>query len=261
MMLIVRMDTGQGGATLFVLVHGGRQGGWSWQRVARRLRASGCEVLAPTLTGVGERAHLLRPEIDLDAHVADMRAVLEYEDVRDAVLVGHSYGGMVITAACEGVPAGRVAGLIYFDALLPRPGENAYDLMNPAITTDLRAAVTSDGDGWRVPARTGRGVFGLTDPADVAWAGARLTDQPARTYEQPLRSDAAASTYPRAFIRCTHPAVIPDEVVARARDDRSWHYSEIAGPHAAMISMPDAVADALLEAAAAITTPPGWEVG
>ena len=105
MMLIVRMDTGQGGST-FVLVHGGRQGGWSWQRVARRLRALGHEALTPTLTGVGERAHLLRPEIDLDAHVADLLAVLEYEDVRDAALVGHSYGGMVITAACESVPRG-----------------------------------------------------------------------------------------------------------------------------------------------------------
>jgi pimeloyl-ACP methyl ester carboxylesterase len=251
MMLIVRMDMGQGGGT-FVLVHGGRQGGWSWQRVARRLRSAGCEALTPTLTGVGERAHLLRPEIDLDAHVADLLAVLEYEDVHDAILVGHSYGGMVITAACEDMPAGRVAGLIYFDALLPRPGENAYDLMNPAITADLRAAVAEHGNGWRVPARTGRGVFGLTDPDDVAWAGARLTDQPARTYEQPLRSDAAASTYPRAFIRCTDPAVIPDEVVDRARREKSWYYAEIAGPHAAMISDPDAVADGLLTAAEAL---------
>jgi pimeloyl-ACP methyl ester carboxylesterase len=251
MMLIVRMDTGQGGST-FVLVHGGRQGGWSWQRVARRLRALGHEALTPTLTGVGERAHLLRPEIDLDAHVADLLAVLEYEDVRDAVLVGHSYGGMVTTAACEAVPPGRIGSLIYFDALLPRPGENAYDLMNPTITADLRAAVASQGDGWRVPARTGRGVFGLTDPDDVEWAGARLTDQPARTYEQPLRSDAAASAYPRAFIRCTDPAVIPDDVVDRARNDLSWQYSEIAGPHAAMISAPDDVADALVTAAAAL---------
>jgi pimeloyl-ACP methyl ester carboxylesterase len=252
MMLIVRMDSGQGGVT-FVLVHGGRQGGWSWQRVAPRLRASGCEVVAPTLTGVGERAHLLRPDIDLDAHVQDLLAVLEYEDVRDGVLVGHSYGGMVITAACELVPAGRVAGLVYFDALLPRAGESAYDLMSPTITADLRVAVEAHGDGWRVPARIGRGVFGLTDPDDVAWAGARLTDQPALTYEQPLRSDAAASTYPRAFIRCTEPAVIPDFVVDRARNDRSWHYSEIAGPHAVMISDPDAAAEALLTATAALT--------
>jgi pimeloyl-ACP methyl ester carboxylesterase len=252
MMLIVRMDMGQGNRRTFVLIHGGRQGGWSWQRVARRLRASGCEVFTPTLTGVGERAHLLRPDIDLDTHVQDLLAVLEYEDVRDAVLVGHSYGGMVITAACETVPAGRVRSLIYFDALLPRPGENAYDLMNPTITAELRAAVASQGDGWRVPARTGRGVFGLTDPDDVAWAGARLTDQPARTYEQPLRSDAAASTYPRAFIRCTDPAVIPDAVVDRARNDRSWRYSEVAGPHAAMISAPDVVTEALLTAADAL---------
>ncbi len=124
--------------------------------------------------------------------------------------------------------------------------------MNPAITAELRAAVAEHGNGWRVPARTGRGVFGLTDPADVAWAGARLTDQPARTYEHPLLSDSAASTYPRAFVRCTDPAVIPDDVVDRARNDPSWHYREIAGPHAAMISAPDVVAEALLSAATAL---------
>jgi pimeloyl-ACP methyl ester carboxylesterase len=236
----------------FVLVHGGRQGGWSWQRVSRRLRQHGCEALAPTLTGVGDRAHLLRRDIDLDTHVADLLATLEYEDVRDAVLVGHSYGGMVITAACERVGAGRVSSLVYFDALVPRAGECAYDLMDPAITAQLQVAVAEHGDGWRVPARTGRGVFGLTDPEDVAWAGSRLTDQPARTYEQPLASDAAASALPRAFIRCTEPAVIPDFVVDRARHDRSWHYAEIAGPHAAMISCPGVVADALMAAAAAL---------
>src|SRR4051795_8938433 len=84
-----------------VLVHGGRQGSWSWSRVAPRLRAAGCDVWTPTLSGLADRGHLLAPSIDLDVHVEDVRALLEYEDLQNVVLVGHSYGGMVITALCE----------------------------------------------------------------------------------------------------------------------------------------------------------------
>lgn len=230
-----------------VLVHGGRQGSWSWARVAPRLRAAGCDVRAPTLTGLADRGHMLAPSIDLDTHVEDVRALLEYEDLHDVVLVGHSYGGMVITAVCETDARARIAALVYLDALIPEPGECAYDLMAPEITANLRKAVAREGDGWRVPARTGNGVFGLTDPADVAWASARLSDQPAATYTAALRTDAAARTLPRAFIRFTAPAVIPDRVVDRARRNASWRYTEVAAPHAGSLSHPDEVTRTLLE--------------
>jgi pimeloyl-ACP methyl ester carboxylesterase len=229
-----------------VLVHGGRQGSWSWHRLAPRLRQAGHDVYAPTLTGLADRGHLLAPTIDLDVHVEDIRALLWYQDLRDAVVVGHSYGGMVITALCETDALDRIADLVYLDALIPEAGDNAYDLMAPEITATLRRSVAADGDGWRVPARTGNGVFGLTDPQDVAWAAERLSDQPAATYSQPLRSNAAAATLPRHFIRFTGPAVIPDHVVDRARLDPAWRYSEIAAPHAGALSHPDDVTTALL---------------
>lgn len=231
----------------FVLVHGGRQGGWSWTRVAPRLRAAGCEVWTPTLSGLADRGHLLSPSIDLDTHVEDVRALLTYEDLHDVVLVGHSYGGMVITALCETDARDRIAALVYLDALVPQPGDTAYDLMAPEITANLRESVAREGDGWRVPARTGNGVFGLTDPDDVGWASARLSDQPAATYTDALRSDAAARTLPRAYIRFTAPAVIPEHVVDRARRDPSWRYTEVAAPHAGPLSHPDEVTRALLE--------------
>jgi pimeloyl-ACP methyl ester carboxylesterase len=229
-----------------VLVHGGRQGSWSWSRLAPLLRSLGHDVYAPTLTGLADRGHLLAPGIDLDLHVQDIRGLLQYEDLHDTVLVGHSYGGMVITALCETDARERIADLVYLDALIPTPGDTAYDLMNPDITASLRRSVAEDGDGWRVPARTGDGVFGLTDLDDLEWASARLSDQPAATYTQPLRSNAAAATLPRHFIRFTDPAVIPDHVVDRARLDPAWRYSEVAAPHAGALSHPAEVAAALL---------------
>jgi pimeloyl-ACP methyl ester carboxylesterase len=230
-----------------VLVHGGRQGSWSWTRVAPRLRAAGYAVWTPTLSGLADRGHLLAPSIGLGTHVEDVRAMLEYEDLRDVVLVGHSYGGMVITALCETDARQRIAALVYLDALIPRSGDNAYDLMAPEITANLQQSVARDGDGWRVPARTGNGVFGLSDPDDVAWASARLSDQPAATYTDALRSDAAARTLPRAYIRFTAPAVIPEHVTDRARKDPSWRYAEVAAPHAGPLSHPDEVTRALLD--------------
>lgn len=231
----------------FVLVEGAWHGGWCWRKVAPLLRAAGHDAYAATLTGLGERLHLASPAIDLTTHIQDVANVLEYEDLREVVLVGHSYGGMVITALAETDARSRLAALVYLDALIPQPGDTAYDLMAPEITANLRASVARDGDGWRVPARTGDGVFGLTEPADVAWAAARLSDQPEATYTAPLRSDTAARGLPRHYIRFTDPAVIPDHVVDRARHDPSWTYREVAAPHAGPLSHPADVARALLE--------------
>src|SRR5690349_9040341 len=96
----------------FVLVHGGWHGGWCWQKLVPRLTSAGHWVLTPTLTGLGERSHLLGPEVDLDTHIRDVAAVLKYEDLQKVVLVGHSYGGMVISGVAE-TAGSRVAHLVY----------------------------------------------------------------------------------------------------------------------------------------------------
>ena len=110
----------------FVLVHGGWQGGWSWRRVIPHLRASGHEAYAPTLTGLGERAHLLGCVGGLDTHVHDVLGVIEYEDLEDVVLVGHSYAGTVVTAVGE-VVAEKLSHLVYLDAWVPKDGQAMFD--------------------------------------------------------------------------------------------------------------------------------------
>ena len=113
-----------------VLVHGGGHGGWCFAPLARVLRGMGYDVHAPTLTGLGERAHLFRADVDLDCHIEDVTALLHYEDVRDAVLVGHSYGGMVITGATDRAPD-RVGHLVYLDAKPPKDGQSLVDVAGP----------------------------------------------------------------------------------------------------------------------------------
>src|SRR5262245_40465445 len=107
----------------YVLVHGGGHGGWCYQRVARLLRAGGHDVYTPTLTGLGERSHLVGPNVDLDLHIRDVCELLHYEDLRDVILVGHSYGGMVITGVADRA-ADRVARLVYLDAATPVNGQS-----------------------------------------------------------------------------------------------------------------------------------------
>ena len=121
----------------YVLVHGGAHGGWCYGPVARALRAAGHEVHTPTMTGVGERSHLLRPDIDLDFHIRDILAVLQYEDLRDVILVGHSYGGMVITGVADRAPD-RVGHLVYLDAAMPEQGQSLADIAAPLMEAARR---------------------------------------------------------------------------------------------------------------------------
>ena len=116
--------------TTFVLVHGSCAGSVVWRQLAPRLREAGHEVYAPTLTGIGARKHLLSREIDLDTHIQDVIGVVEDEDLSDIVLVGHSYGGMVITGAADRVPE-KVASLIYLDAFVPENGQSLFSMLPP----------------------------------------------------------------------------------------------------------------------------------
>lgn len=237
---------GPGDVSTYVLVHGGRMGGWAWQCVARQLRTFGHKVYTPTLTGLGDRAHLLNPTINLDTHVADILALLSYEDLHEVLLVGHSYGGMVISAVYSSEPQ-RVAGLIYFDALLPKAGECAYDLMEPETAARLRLAVETSGDGWRIPALYDNHMSDATNASDIIeWINARLTDQPMRTYEQSFQGFSSAATS-GTFVRCIGPPTIPRHVVERVNQHHAWRYREIDAPHLAPLLFPDATVDVLLD--------------
>jgi pimeloyl-ACP methyl ester carboxylesterase len=235
---------------VYVLVHGGGHGGWCYQPVARMLRAAGHEVYAPTLTGLGERSHLLGPEIDLDTHIRDITAVLRYEDLRDVILVGHSYGGMVITGAA-GRAAERIGRLVYLDSIAPGDGESLFDLATDLMQAARSFGQTVDGVELVLLPFPGSGAFyGVTDPAALTWMDERLTAQPWRCFEQPVRIEdpAALAAIPQFHIVCTSTLATrdQDQVEAARAAGRLW---DIDTGHDLMITEPRAVADRLLEIA------------
>ena len=186
-------------------------------------------MIAATLTGLGERAHLLRPDIGLDTHVADIMGLLHHQDLNDVTLVGHSYGGTVITAVAERAPD-RLRRLVYLDAAVPRDGKANNDVIGPERAAALRAAADSDGDGWRVPPPASVGD-GLPD-ALRCWVTARLTPHPLRPFGEPVsvRSRAAA-TLPRTFIRTSTQSVLSAAVMERARK-AGWSCRDLEGGRA-----------------------------
>jgi pimeloyl-ACP methyl ester carboxylesterase len=174
----------------FVLVHGAWHGGWVMRKVRALLRAAGHEVFTPTLTGLGERVHLAGPQVNLDTHVDDIVALLEAEDLREVILVGHSYAGMVITGVAAKA-AERLAHVVYLDAFLPEDGRALVDYV-PAFVEGYERAVREEGEGWRLP--FGKvidlAMLGVTDAEDVAWMAPRMTAQPYATFRQPLHAPA-----------------------------------------------------------------------
>jgi pimeloyl-ACP methyl ester carboxylesterase len=230
----------------FVLVHGGRLGGWCWRDVRPRLVAAGHAVHTPTLTGVGERAHLARPDVDLETHVRDVVATLEFEGLTDVTLVGHSYAGMVITAAAEHV-ADRIRQLVYLDAIVPRADDSVLSVNSPGVRERMLELAREHGDGWLVPAPDGAKVLGTDDPA-FAWAAERLTGQPLATYLQPIPSVARAATLPRTYLRCAEEGnLFPSRFADEARSDPAWVCRDLPCGHNGMILTPSIVAAGLLE--------------
>ena len=221
----------------FVLVHGAWHGGWCWKKVAPLLQAAGHDVLTPTLTGLGERAHLLNPQIDLSTHVQDVTAVLEYGDVDNVVLVGHSYGGMVITGVAEKAGA-RLVHLIYLDAFLPENGKSLIDYAPLPQVKD---------DGWRIPPLGPPSAYDVTDERDVAWMAPLLGDQPINTFTQAVQlvSDHA-STLSRTYIQCTKAPFFAEAGERAIR--RGFRYREFfSAGHDAMVTKPEDLVEILID--------------
>jgi pimeloyl-ACP methyl ester carboxylesterase len=234
----------------FVLVHGGGHGGWCYQRVSRLLRLAGHEVYAPTLTGLGERSHLVGPDVDLNLHIQDVVAVLHYEDLRDAILVGHSYGGMVITGIADRA-GNRIGKLVYLDAANPKNGQSLVDVAGPIIEMTRPSGEVINGvELVLLPSPDAGTLYGVTDPDDLAWMASRLTGHPWRCFEQKLdlREEASFSKIPQYHIVCTSTLATRDPALmeeARAAG-RLW---DIDTGHDLMITEPEKVADALLAVA------------
>lgn len=227
----------------FVLVHGSWHGGWVWKRLSPLLRAEGHEVYAPSLPGMGEHAHAPPSDLDLATHVEDVARLLHYEDLRDVVLVGWSYGGMVITGAAARVPD-RIATLVYLDAYLPEAGESEMDLWDVEMAADVR----KDLDAGRMHRTQPPAEFFGLKGEDAAWAEARMSPQPLSVYEDPAIDEPLPDDLPGRYIHCTG-ATMADMMAGfadRART-RGWPVDELATGHEAMLTMPEELAKLLLQ--------------
>lgn len=213
------------GVACYVLVHGAWGGSYGFRAVRRLLQADGHEVLSPALTGIGERSHLTGPHVDLSLHVLDVVNVVRYEDVDDIVLLGFSYGGMVVTGALEHIGA-RVRELVYLDAFVPADGDSVASLTGGA----LGAPGTEIGAPWFVPATPRE----FEDPVTGAWSNLRRTAQPVGTFTEPVRLPVPLEEqrFGRTYIRATANPGGPFEIPARhARESPAWRYHEIATNH------------------------------
>jgi pimeloyl-ACP methyl ester carboxylesterase len=218
----------------FVLVHGSFAGGWCWRKVSPLLREAGHEVCAPTLTGLGERRHLLTRGTDLALHIRDIVNVLEFETLQDVILVGHSYGGMVITGVAEAIPE-RLQRLVYIDAFTPRDGQSAFDL-RPDIRDRWSGRIQ---DGWLIPAND-PARFGVTDEADLAWMRALQVRMPLLTHSQPLSApEHRAQHLPRSYLLFTPGGDF--EAMARETGATHWDFHTVDAGHDGIITHPDAV--------------------
>jgi pimeloyl-ACP methyl ester carboxylesterase len=235
----------------FVLVHGAWHGGWCWSRVAARLRERGHAVFTPTLTGLGERRHLISPQINLDTHVEDVVNLLQFEELERVVLVGHSYAGIVISGVADRVPQ-RLRQLVYLDALLLEPGKSLFSDFPPAVVEQRLKAIRETGGGVGAAAALPPSAFGVKDPADAAWVARHLTPQPVGTYLQPLLLKAPLGNgLPKTYIECTgDPIATLEPTKARVRADAGWQLRTLATGHDAMVTAPAALSELLTDLAA-----------
>ncbi len=232
----------------FVLVHPAWHGAWCWKKVAPRLRSAGHDVIVPTLTGLGDRLHLAAATIDLKTHVTDVVNAIEFEDLHDVVLVGHSSSGAVVTGVADRVPE-RIANVTYIDAFVPQHGECVFT---------FERMVETEGDGWLVPRFAPppwetilREMWGVQGDDDVRWMRRFLRPTPVGHFrEAVVRTNAAAEALPRTFVRCTrfsNPRF--DRHAEMARTAERWRYLALEAPHLPAVTAPDEVAQLLLSIA------------
>src|SRR5262245_607680 len=230
---------------IFVLVHGAWHGGWCWRRVADRLRGGGHVVFTPTLTGLGERAHLLRAGIGLDTHISDVVYAMTWEGLDDVVLCGHSYGGFIISGVAEKFSA--IRSLVFLDAFMPRDGEAVQDLTSAAIRDTIAAAVQRGDLG--IPPRPAE-AFGV-NPADRAWVDRLCVPQPIATFTDKIRLTGAVDRVARkTYVRAANYANPGfDRALGMIKSDPTWRTHAVACGHDVMVDAPERLCEILLEAA------------
>lgn len=230
----------------FVLVHGAWHGGWCWRYVAEPLRARGHRVFTPTLTGQGERLHLSRPEVVHDTHVRDITGLIEAEELEEIILVGHSYGGIVISAVADRLRT-RMKKLVYLDALLPVPGRPVFELP-PEQLAAVKAGLI---DGYKSPPFPTE-QFGIPkDHPLYAWVDRRLTTMPFGVFETPVMLSDGWDRLPRCYIAAKANALGQTAAAAKQARAQGWEMFDIDTGHDVMVTAPDALATLLMAIAKA----------
>ena len=232
----------------FLLIHGAWVGGWYWRRVSDLLEKKGHRVFSPTLTGLGERSHLLSKDINLDTHVTDVVNVIKWEDLRDVCMVAHSYGGWIGSGVLEQM-GDRVSSIVWLEAFKPENGQRPLDLTSDAFRKGIMEAAEKGEQGFSAPAGNPVPIF--VNENDSAYVTSKVTRQPIGTYLEPIklagaRDRVAKKTYIRAL---KYPSPAFDKALADCKTDSSWRTSEIASGHLVMLDAPEWLADQLLQSA------------
>jgi pimeloyl-ACP methyl ester carboxylesterase len=228
--------------TDFVLVHGAWHGGWCWRYVADRLTAAGHRVFTPTLTGLGERSHLLTADVGLDTHITDIVNVIRWEELSDAVLVGHSYAGYVVSGATEQI-AGQLKAVALVDAFLPSEDSAMIDDTTQGLRDAIAAAPKTG-----IIALPGFPASALgCSGTDADWVDELCTPHPIKTYTDRITVTGGLESVPtKLFVRTAFPAANLDETVAQVTGRPGWQVATLNCGHDAMVADPDGLT-ALLE--------------
>jgi pimeloyl-ACP methyl ester carboxylesterase len=253
--------TAQSGKATFVLVPGQWTGAFVWHTVSPLLRDAGHDVYPVTCTGLGDRVHLANPAIDLDTHITDVVNTIEYEDLHDVVLVGHSYAGMIITGVAERIPE-RLRLVVYLDADLPADGQNSYDIVpaelrNDFLIEDITAGIDMDLLGYRpvFPAIEEWLRGSIKDPAEADWFISRLVPHPELSNLQRVTlGNPASAELPRAYILCTGDKNMEADpqtdylvlTAERLRSEPNWTVIEMNDTHMVNLNDPEGTVEVLL---------------
>jgi pimeloyl-ACP methyl ester carboxylesterase len=228
--------------TDFVLIHGAWHGSWCWTRLRRLLAAEGHRVFTPTLTGLGERSHLLTRDVGLDTHIADVANLFIWEELRDIVLVGHSYGGVIVRHVADRMPS-RIRSLVYLDAFVPENGKALFDYLPDKGKGDRNLAA-AHGDGWRVPPRPASSF--QVNAVDAAWADRQCTMHPLSTFEASARITGACDNIANIGYILARGFDGPFEQFDAIAERHGWWRQELECGHDVMLDAPNDLA-ALLQ--------------
>ena len=249
----MRGTSAQGSRRTFVFVANAFGGGWIWARVTDRLRAAGHRTFAPSLTGLGDRTHLLSRDTNLETFIQDVIGVIDAEELSQVTLVGSSFGGVPISGVADRIPE-RIHHLVYLDALIVEAGKSVLDGLPPTTAEALRkrAQETSGGLSLPIPTAANLSALGLSE-ADVAWCLRRYRPQPFASWESPLLlKNPIGNSLPRTYIACLNPDFVGVRTSRSwVRQQTGWQWIEMQTGHLPMLTSPDELASTLTRIAAA----------